>query len=296
MNQNHYQISSLGRLGNQMFIYAFIRKLIHERNGTATIIVPPSVNRLNCFCLSNKINFATNLKYNIRQRLGIFIYQCMTRGGKHINQISDIERSYQKLFSWFRLHLSQESCLEPLSALNNAIILGYFQSENCFASIKNQLQEEFRFSDKIILRCENLAQYITQSNSCCIHIRRGDYLESEVFGVCTDSYYREAISQIRKNINTVKFFVFSDDIEDVKKTFSEFLGPDTCYIPADYTDQESMYLGSLCKHFIISNSTFSWWMQYLSENASKKVYAPSRWYNDGRDCHIYQSNWTLINP
>lgn len=290
------QIISLGRLGNQMFIYAFVRRLVSEFNCKATIIDRDGENRLTCFSLDNRVSFSRKLKLSLKNRIGLFIYQLLTRGGKSINKITEIEKRYQKLFSLFALHLSQESCLDPVAPLKNTVVLGYFQSEQCFSSIKDIVREDFTFSDVITQKCHSLAQKIEESNSCCIHIRRGDYLQSNVFGVCTDSYYKRAIHKMREINPSVKFFVFSDNIEDVKSSFSSFLGLDTVYIPVSYTDQESLYLGSKCKNFIISNSTFSWWMQYLSANKLKKVIAPTRWYNDNRHCFIYQNNWILVEP
>ena len=59
-------------------------------------------------------------------------------------------------------------------------------------------------------------------------------------------------------------------------------------------DYEQMILMSLCKHYILSNSSFGWWGQYLNADKNKTVLAPSRWYIDSYDRSIYQDNWVVM--
>jgi len=53
-----------------------------------------------------------------------------------------------------------------------------------------------------------------------------------------------------------------------------------------------------CSDFITSNSTFSWWGAYLSQNHTKRVIAPTPWYGPGLQ-HIstedlYPDSWEVI--
>lgn len=93
-------------------------------------------------------------------------------------------------------------------------------------------------------------------------------------------------------VPNVTWFIFSDDADWVKDNIV-FPG-EVFYQPPRVTPLETLYLMKACKHFIISNSSFSWWGQYLSNNDNKIVIGPAKWYVDGRKTDIIEEEWIKI--
>jgi hypothetical protein len=80
------------------------------------------------------------------------------------------------------------------------------------------------------------------------------------------------------------FFVFSNEIEWSRKLLVE-LNEELEIIYVDNNDNDKgaadMYLMSNCSHFIISNSSFSWWPAWLSTRSPEKiVIMPEKWLAD----------------
>ena len=146
---------------------------------------------------------------------------------------------------------------------------------------------------------ESLNQYISfikENNVISVHIRRGDYLNSVNrmhLGVCTLEYYQKAIEIIKQRVDNPSFLFFSDDTDWVKENF--ILGKSDMIVEnEDIPPFWYIYLMSLCSHNIMSNSTFSWWGNFLNTNPEKVTIAPRCWYLDENNPHFYGDNWTLI--
>ena len=60
-------------------------------------------------------------------------------------------------------------------------------------------------------------------------------------------------------------------------------------------DYQSLRLLYNCKHFVVANSSFSWWGSYLAENKNKIIIAPNKWYAEINDVpSIYYDGLKLM--
>ena len=113
--------------------------------------------------------------------------------------------------------------------------------------------------------------------------------------MCSLNYYHEAIKFILQNITNPHFFIFSDDPAWVEKNLVMDYPITIMNQNGVIRDYEDLYLMSLCQHFIIANSSFSWWAAWLSTNVNKIVVAPKKWFATEADpLDLIPENWQRI--
>jgi len=124
-------------------------------------------------------------------------------------------------------------------------------------------------------------------------VRRGDYLtQPDNHPVVTREFIYKALEHIP---NKEHVYVVSDDIPWCREHITL---PNITFV--SYTNWEALWLLTLCKHFVISNSTFSWWGAYLGEKSDSIIVAPETWFGPGvhsrghYETDIYQQNWIKV--
>jgi hypothetical protein len=176
------------------------------------------------------------------------------------------------------------------------ICFGWFQDVRYFEKHAEIIRRELRIESPLCETNQTYLEQIEASESVCVHVRRGDYTSAayrDVYLVCTPEYYERAINELLQGVPQAAFFVFSDDIEWVREHIQWPVN--VTFIKHCNAPHEDMRLMYHCKHFIISNSSFSWWAQYLGDAPNKLVLAPERWYNSHQyRTELYLSSWIRI--
>lgn len=169
---------------------------------------------------------------------------------------------------------------------------GYYQGSKHFYGHDEKIKKIFKPSEEFLSKIFFEYPQLKTKNNVSIHIRRGDYLNiSNVLPTIDISYIIECLNLISDYDN---IFILSDD----KKWVEENINYDKIIIPKNLEDFEELWLISLCKYNIMSNSTFSWWGSFLNENENKVVFVPNLWFGpDGESNYqdLYEKSWKKIN-
>ncbi len=192
---------------------------------------------------------------------------------------------------------------EILDAPDNIYLDGYWQSEKYFTDIEDVIRKDFTFKDPLSGKAAEMATIIqNEPAAVCLNVRRADFVTSkkaqQFHGFTGVEYYQKAVAFLEgKKIENLHLFVFSDDIE----WCSEHLKFDhpTTFVTKEYAGRKYgayLQLMTLCRHFIIPNSTFAWWGAWLNRDNTKIVVAPKQWFRDPsvNTSDIIPSEWIRL--
>ena len=160
-------LGSLGRLGNQMFQYAALKGIAHNKQYWYSI--PGS-------------NFILKEAFNIPNTLPNF--------NKKIIDKTNIFEFDQDFFN---------NCPDDVD------IVGFFQTEKYFKHIEQEIRTNFIFKDSVQKMCTNFLSKIPEEK-IALHIRRNDYLELNDYFVNLDfEYYANSLELLDKNLPVIVY-------------------------------------------------------------------------------------------
>lgn len=286
-------------LGNQLFQYAYARARALRSKTDLTIDISWFSN------IDKKDTPRTFLldKYNIPETITVAT-----------KTESAVVRLYRKIVSKINRDIFKQSdyvyyprLARPVSKMRDVTVEGYWNTEKYFKEAKETIRNELTLKVPLSENATRLEQEVRDAvasgaQTILIHVRRGDYVtnvHANTFnGLSGVEYYKQAIETIRKEIDSrtqagtsavpIIFFLASDDVEWLKENIIPLLGDSAYHLLSGHEgvrEYEELYIMSLCQHFIIANSTFSWWAAWLSDNAAqtgttKIVVGPRRWVLD----------------
>jgi hypothetical protein len=284
-----------GGLGNQMFQYA-TAKALAIRNGADLVL------DLSWFATSSERYYALT-PFNItareigsgskNKRISLRFLRKVVR---RLTKRTDTQWNGCPVFREKYFHFDQE----VITLKAPVCLAGYFQSDKYFADCRDAIASEFTLAAPPKKTSQVVLEKIMGSNAICLHIRRGDYVTSATtnafHGTCSLEYYYEGLRFVCEGLSSPHCFVFSDDPgwawanlrTELPTTIVDIHGTDEAH--------EDLRLMAACKHFVIANSSLSWWGAWLGNDSKKRVVAPKRWFlntaNDTKD--LIPERWVRL--
>lgn len=178
------------------------------------------------------------------------------------------------------------------------VVSGYWQSPQYFEDHAEVVRCTFALpglADATMIHAVGAAK-----PTVAIHVRRGDYAADVVTRnkhlICTEEWYRNAWREMLFRLPTAHAFVFSEDPRWCRETLA--LEGEVTYVPyaSAAHPAHDMSLMAACQHFIISNSSYSWWAAWLGSAPGKTVIAPREWFRGQATAglRICPPDWILL--
>lgn len=271
-------VNILGGLGNQMFVYAMYLALrtVHPNEDV----------------FLSRRSYKGYPLHNGYELDRIF---CVDAPEASLTQLSRVAYPFFNYKTWqlmrhflpTRQHMVSGTTQIPfdygeVTRDDDAFYDGYWQNEKNFLPIRDKVIKAYTFPKFQDERNARLAEKLKMTRAVSCHVRRGDYLNYPVYGVCNSDYYANAIAELENMVAPEMYCIFSDDIAWCKDNISSMIGDKEIVFVDWNKGRESfrdMQLMSMCHYNIIANSSFSWWGAWLNNHKDKVILAPEKWMN-----------------
>jgi hypothetical protein len=262
-----------GGLGNQLFCYASARRLALVNNAELV--------------LDNVSGFLYDHSFQRNYQLDHFNIPCRkVTSAEQLFPLHRVRRYLKRRWSQRlpfakREYIMQdgfdfEDNLLKLNLTKSIFLEGYWQSEDYFKDIANSLREDLQI--EVPKECVNLemAEKMLGCISVAVHVRFFDSPNQFSVNNTPDDYYLRAIEKMESCTNQAHYFIFSDNLDAARiripldDTRITLVGQNQ----GDELAYADLWLMTKCKHFIIANSTFSWWGAWLGEESTSLIISP----------------------
>lgn len=170
-----------------------------------------------------------------------------------------------------QMHLSTIQSIRDILAMEKDVFLdGYWANEGYLAAHRSIEFLDFLRPEIVDNDLIQLGQQIRDSHTIGVHVRRHEYGHH---GLARLSYYLNAIEDIRRHSPQSRIMVFTDEPNFARFVFKDV--PNLVVVNPNLLEpKRDFFMLSCCEHFILSNSTFSFWAARLGMAKSSKIFFP----------------------
>lgn len=173
--------------------------------------------------------------------------------------------------NWVKINEEQFNFHEWNITDERANLNGWLQTEKYFKDAK--IKEYFAFKDDFFCNLKKDYSFLFSKKTILISVRRGDFVHHPYFFQLSYKFYFLALVHNFPDWKESNILFASDDIDYCKQHFSFIKNS---FFLDNLSPIEQLALGSECSDFIISNSTFSWWIAWLGEKEYSKIIRPTK--------------------
>ena len=270
-----------GGIGNQLFCYAAARRLALKCDAELV--------------LDDVSGFEHDLTYKRHFQMDHFAI--VARKATSEERLEPFARPRRFLKRWLnqRLPYSKRSYIRQIGMDFDPQLLdvrpegdlfleGYWQGEGYFQDVADIIRQDLEIIPPQDLLNLDLANKINSDVSVAVHVRFFDDPSVPSHTNAADDYYARAVLEMEKRAPGAHFYIFSDKPESARAKIPLPDARITCvsHNVGDSSAYADLWLMSQCQHFIIANSTFSWWGAWLSKKTGKQVICPGIVLSDGK--------------